>query len=282
MNRTVSVDVGAYRENGFLVVKRLLDAERVGRASKELGLLAEHEAEYPPGSFVLEDNHEEIRKSSRNPLDWIRKIDYPAMSRSRYLMDLFQDGSAEIVRICAQLAGESELRLVFLSTFAKPPRVGSEVPWHQDQALWDLWMENAVSGWVALSRTTDENGVLQVIPGSHARGMAPHGHYDGKIHESIRIADYPDARPEKLYMNPGDVVFFGGKTWHYSGPNRSEERRLGMPVVYAGAKDLRAGIDCDSWLSSKLTMEKPMTTLPMAGARRRYYEERPVVVTSAL
>ena len=277
-----SVDVGAYREKGFLVVKGLLSTKRVESISKELGLLAERVAEYPPGSFVLEDNHEEIRKNSRNPLDWIRKIDYPAMSRSRHLMDFFQDGSAEIVRVCAQLAGERELRLVFLSTFAKPPRAGSEIPWHQDQALWDLWMQNAVSGWVALSRTTDANGALQVIPGSHARGMAPHGHYEGKIHESIRIADYPDARPEKLYMDPGDVVFFGGKTWHYSGPNRSDERRLGMPVVYAGVNDLKAGLDCDNWLSSKLRMEKPMTTLPMAETRRRYYEERPVVIAHAL
>lgn len=269
------IDTTFFEENGYLLIRQLFDVSTVEKIKSELGALASHEADFPPGAFVLEDNHAEIRKNSTNPLDWIRKIDYPAMSRSAHLMTIFRDASSDMVRICSKLIGEEHLRLVFLSTFAKPPHGGSEIPWHQDQALWDLWMHRALSGWVALSKTTDENGVLQIVPGSHKWGMTPHRQYPGKIHESIAIADYPAAKPVKVYMEPGDCVFFGGKTWHFSEPNNSPNRRLGMPVVYGGENDMKAGLDCDEWMKSKLQLEKPLTSLPMTGERRAFFTNCP-------
>jgi hypothetical protein len=128
-------EVGFYRENGYVLIKGVFDAGVVETIKKELGGLAALEDELEPGSFIYEDNHEEIRKQSDNPLDWIRKVEYPAMSRSSFLMDIFRDGGSDIAQICARLIGEERLRLIFLSTFAKPPRSGSEIPWHQDQGL---------------------------------------------------------------------------------------------------------------------------------------------------
>jgi ectoine hydroxylase-related dioxygenase (phytanoyl-CoA dioxygenase family) len=270
----MNVDVKFYQENGYLLVKKVFDEQMVGRIREELSILAAQADEKEPERLMYEDNDEEIRKQSDNPLDWIRKIDLSSMQSP--LMDrLFYDGKSEICRICARLLDEVVLRPLYLSLFAKPPH-GSEIPWHQDQGLWETWMPNAISGWVALSQTTDENGVLQVAPGSHLRGMARHEMLPGKIHESIDIHAYPSIEAVKVYMEPGDVVFFGGRTWHFSEPNRSEQRRLGMPVVYVGDNELQESLSCSEWVESKLaTMEENMAPLPMDEERRRFYRERP-------
>ncbi|MEA2069559.1 MAG: phytanoyl-CoA dioxygenase family protein [Verrucomicrobiota bacterium] len=270
----MNIDVQFYRENGYLLVKKLFDEQMVGRIREELSVLAAQADEMEPGSFIYEDNHEEIRKQSGNPLDWIRKIDLKAMRHSRFLMGLFRDGRSKVARICARLVDDEALRLIFLSTFAKPPRGGAEIPWHQDQGLWDLWMPNAISGWVALSQTTDENGVLQVVPGSHLQGMVRHQVLPGKIHESIDVSAFPDMEAVKVYMEPGDAVFFGGLTWHFSEPNRSDGRRLGMPVVYVGENQLRDSLSCSEWVESKLGMPENMAPLPMTEERRKFYRDR--------
>ena len=103
--------------------------------------------------------------------------------------------------------------------------------------------------------------------------------YPGKIHESINIADYPEAQPVKVYMEPGDVIFFGGRTLHYSEPNHSDHRRLGMPVVYTGEENLKEGLACSEWVESKLLTEGNMPTLPMTRERYLFYHESPKIHT---
>ena len=57
----------------------------------------------------------------------------------------------------------------------KPPRHGSEKPWHQDCAYFNLQEGTTVVGvWIALDEATAENGCLHIIPGSHIEGPMIH------------------------------------------------------------------------------------------------------------
>ena len=49
----------------------------------------------------------------------------------------------------------------------KPARHGGEVPWHQDNGYWRCTPANLVSIWMALDDADEENGCMNVIPGSH-------------------------------------------------------------------------------------------------------------------
>lgn len=267
----------AYREEGYTIVRGMFSSETVHNIKNELSAIGRNASAFEGESIQYEDNYEDIRRRSDNPLDWIRKVDYPAMSTSSYLMSLFQDRESPLVKMAEQLIGAEDLAIVFLTCFAKPPRSGAEIPWHQDQALWHLWMDTALSGWVALDECTDKNGCLQFVPGSHKWGMQPHRQYEGKIHESIRIADYPEAQPEKAYMEPGDVAFFGGKVWHFSEANRSDKRRLAVPACYASGREIQTGLQCNDWLTSKLALEKPLAPIPLEPAARDYFANRPLV-----
>ncbi len=44
---------------------------------------------------------------------------------------------------------------------------GGRIPWHQDGAYFKLIPEANISFWLALDEATEENGCMQVLPGTH-------------------------------------------------------------------------------------------------------------------
>ena len=83
----------------------------------------------------------------------------------------------------------------------KPPRHGSEKPWHQDCAYFNLPEGTTVVGvWIALDEATPENGCLHVIPGSHNEG--PMIHFKRRDWQ-ICDTDVPVARDTMVPLKPG-------------------------------------------------------------------------------
>ena len=58
--------------------------------------------------------------------------------------------------------------------FLKEPKDGSVVPWHQDAQYWPLFPANAVTVWLALYDTNEENGAMKILKGSNKQGMFQH------------------------------------------------------------------------------------------------------------
>jgi len=58
--------------------------------------------------------------------------------------------------------------------FLKEPNDGSVVPWHQDAQYWPLNPSNAVTVWLAVFDTDEENGAMKVVSGSHKMGRFVH------------------------------------------------------------------------------------------------------------
>ncbi len=79
-----------------------------------------------------------------------------------------------LLSIVEQLIG-SPVKLIQDMALLKPPRIGGEKPWHQDNAYFLMEPLEKVAGvWIALDRATPENGCMHVIPASHRRGPQPH------------------------------------------------------------------------------------------------------------
>ena len=112
----------------------------------------------------------------------------------------------------------------------KPPRHGSEKPWHQDLAYFNLPMGTPVVGvWIALDEATPENGCLHVIPGSNIEG--PMIHFKRRDWQ-ICDTDVPVGRDTMVPLKPGGCLFWHGLTHHGSPVNRSEQRRRALQFHY--------------------------------------------------
>jgi len=87
----------------------------------------------------------------------------------------------------------------------KPPGTG-EKRWHADQAYFRLRPSRVFAYWIALDDTDEENGCMFVQPGSHQRGLLPHGNPtpETHIHYSVRDEFIPPLpTPDAPEMSPG-------------------------------------------------------------------------------
>ena len=115
----------------------------------------------------------------------------------------------------------------------KPPRFGSEKPWHQDCAYFNLPEGTTVVGvWIALDAATAENGCLHIIPGSHSEG--PMIHFKRRDWQ-ICDTDVPVGRDTMVPLEPGGCLFWHGLTHHGSPVNQSEQRRRALQFHYKPA-----------------------------------------------
>ena len=117
--------------------------------------------------------------------------------------------------------------------FVKPPRVGSEVPWHQDSGYWPAAEPRLLSAWVALDDVTIENGCVRYLPGSHRKALEHHDiETDNPNKTTIRDGLFCAGDEVPAVMSAGSVCFHHSLCVHRSLPNASDLPRRGWVLIY--------------------------------------------------
>lgn len=104
--------------------------------------------------------------------------------------------------------------------------------WHQD-SVYLLGSFNAVTAWVPLQDVNLTNGTIQVIPGSHHRGIVPFKRISNKViapyvpflQRDICLADEIRENPITIEAKRGDIVVFKQMLLHRSTPNLGNQIR---------------------------------------------------------
>lgn len=121
--------------------------------------------------------------------------------------------------------------------FSKPSGINHPTPPHQDNYYFNLKPPNVITVWLALDIVDDENGCLRYVPGSHRKGVRPHGR-SNVLGFSQGITDFgldDEANEVRVHLQPGDVAVHHGQTIHRADPNRSTTRkRRAFAIVYQG------------------------------------------------
>jgi ectoine hydroxylase-related dioxygenase (phytanoyl-CoA dioxygenase family) len=141
--------------------------------------------------------------------------------------------------IAAVLLGSAAVRLWQDQLLYKPPGGPAEtvIGWHQDWASWDTVAshEAFVTAWVAFDDVDDENGAMQMIPGSHHWGLVPGAsNFFGTDREAqlAVLGEGRAAEPRSVVMTAGQVSFHHPLTFHGSGANRSSRLRRSLAVHF--------------------------------------------------
>ena len=127
--------------------------------------------------------------------------------------------------------------LIFHTTvWFKEARSAKSVPWHQDGTYFGLDPFEHVTAWVALTPSTEEMGCVVMLPRSHRQGQLAHA---DKPDPNLMLSrgqtvaiDIDDSEAVSLIMAPGDVSFHHTLAVHRSGPNTSNEPRIGIGISY--------------------------------------------------
>ena len=104
----------------------------------------------------------------------------------------------------------------------KHPVSGSTFPWHPDDAYESTDPPRSLNAILSIDSTTQENGCLWVIPGSHHDPLHEHWTEPGEWHRRCYNGNNPGIPVESA---PGDIIFLHCRTIHCSHENRSDSRR---------------------------------------------------------
>ena len=126
----------------------------------------------------------------------------------------------------------------------------SYVSWHQDLKYWGLDCDDLVTAWLALSPATEESGCMRVLPGSHNNVMLPHDDvYDPEnmLTRGQEIATEIDENAAVVMaLQPGQMSVHNVRLAHASGPNRANDRRIGVSFHYMPTRSRQVVGEWDS------------------------------------
>jgi len=145
--------------------------------------------------------------------------------------------------ICNQLYGGGCFALDCSQILVKFAKTATETPWHQDQSYYPSNIEDkrATNVWLALEDCSVESGCLRFSPVPiSSNKLAPHraaGNGKGAL-----TCDLPADMSSVVQtpMRAGSVVVFNNFTFHYGGPNNSDNWRPAFVAQYRPAKMVQA------------------------------------------
>jgi len=127
--------------------------------------------------------------------------------------------------------------------FCKMPGEIQRVSWHQDASYWPLTPSKTITVWLAIDDADEENGAMQVIPGSHVHGQIAFEHSTAAEHnvlgQSVHDARHYGGEPVTFAMRAGQISLHTDLLLHGSEPNRSTRRRCGLTMRFV-PPDVRA------------------------------------------
>lgn len=134
----------------------------------------------------------------------------------------------------ARAAIPGDIAIYRAALFAKAAGGGTELPWHQDGGrFWGVDRDPTLQVWLALDDVPLESGCVEVLPGSHAGGLAtPDG---GNVPAALVAAAGADMRALALPALAGEVLLLHNHTWHRSRRNATCRARRAVTICYMSA-----------------------------------------------
>lgn len=203
-------DVRFYQQNGYVLFHhQLFSPERLDELN---GIFEEHLAE--KGNALSDE------------------LDTPHFRDPRLLDFLLSDDVLDLVE---PIVGPN-IALWSSHFICKDPFTGRKTPWHEDSAYWKDRIdrhEGIVTVWLALDRSTEENGCMRVIPGSHDNGFSEYHPVDSSTNTfGSEINEVDESRAVSFQLERGECSLHDARIIHGASANTSPYRRCGYTMRY--------------------------------------------------
>ncbi len=202
----------SYDADGFVVVKALFNQDEVSTCRDHYMSLREA-GTWPGDSAGVDIGADDplkryprmihMHRWDRRSLEWL--ID-PRLSR-----------------VMTKLLGREPYAVQTMLYFKPAGARGQAL--HQDQSYLKVKPGTCMAAWMALDDCDEENGCLQVVPGTHTIPVLCTEEADVSQSFTDVTVPLPEGKePVPVIMEAGDVLFFNGQLVHGSFPNTSGDR----------------------------------------------------------
>lgn len=213
-----------YRDNGFLAVQKVFTTEEVQQAIQAMYDIIE--SQHPAVKIIYERSISDVTTlSSEQRHASVRKLHNQLDSGDPRLFKFAEH--PKLQDAIAKLIG-SDIERYSDQALLKPPGIGREKPWHQDNAFFDVPLGTPIVGcWIALDNAIPENGCMHIKPGTHNEG--PVIHFKRRDFQ-ICDTDVDLTRDVMVPLQPGGILFFDGLLHHGTPANNSSLNRRAMQI----------------------------------------------------
>jgi ectoine hydroxylase-related dioxygenase (phytanoyl-CoA dioxygenase family) len=213
-----------FRRDGFIRLKDVFDGETLRAYGQELTWL----------TIALNTQTKPLEERSTYDRAFLQ------------VMNLWRQGGParefvfgkRLAGIAAALLEVEGVRLYHDQSLYKEPG-GGITPAHADQYYWPLATDRCVTAWVPLQAVPQDMGPLAFFAGSQAvefgRDLGISDDSEREINAAMQAQGFPVVDGP---FDLGEVSFHLGWTFHRAGPNRSQQPRSVMTVIYMD-RDMR-------------------------------------------
>lgn len=227
-----------FAEHGWARVGRVLSDEGCALLRERSEELMLGRATYPGLFFQLDADtgrYDDLRygKGYEGPsLDYrkLEKLELDPRFRALIANRLY-----ERIARAALASFEGPLAVYRAVLFNKGPKVGgSTLPWHQDGGrFWGVDRAPTLQIWTALDDAPKGGGCLEVISGTHLRGLTtPEG---GVVPAHMLVAEDAEARALELPAMAGESLLVHNHLWHRSRQGQPGRQRRAVTICYMTA-----------------------------------------------
>jgi len=265
-----SEQIAAYGRDGYLCPLEVLTPDEAGTHRKAL---------------------EQTEKTHKDDLP--RPLMQYLRMNAHLTMDvcLDQARNPKILNMVESILGP-DLMLWSCEYLIKESKSRQIVSWHQDLTYWGMdGSDHEITAWLALSPATADSGCMKFVPGSHKESLVPHQDTfadDNLLSRGQEIAvevDEEDAIVAAL--QPGQMSLHHGRMFHASGPNTTDDRRIGFvmrfirPDTPARSREFAMLVRGADRVQNRINLV-PETGQDFTQPRLALYEEAQAAVNQAL
>ena len=196
-----------YKTNGFVAPVNVLTSEETKKIKEEI-------------EFIEKKWPDELVGLGRNNVHYVSPV-FDQVCHNSKILDVVESIIGKDI-----LVGGTTL-------FIKEPDKKGFVSWHQDAKYIGFEPYNWVTAWLAITDANEENGCMRMWPGSHKENIKDHKDTYDKNNLLTRGQSVQNVPIEKTIPNilkAGQLSLHHPMIVHGSGPNKSDERRIGFVI----------------------------------------------------
>jgi hypothetical protein len=235
----------AFRRDGFITINRLIGPSEISLLSTILLNLHEENIGFKEGAQFDAALADADVKQRRFP-----QILNPHVFAKELMGTEFHKLGAAIAK---QILGKNA-RFRSDISFLKPAKIGSDTPWHQDEAFDNPAFDHEqITIWLAVTPADATNSCMSFIPGSHQLPVLEHRPLGNnpRVHALECVGSFDPSLAIECPLLAGDATIHAHRTLHYAGPNHAGTFRLAYALLFDTPPTLRLSPVVYSWRSKQ-------------------------------
>ena len=218
-------------KNGYLMVEEVVDDVLLESLRNDFNAWVEESKSHtdPYGATISGGPRFDLEPGHNASQPALRRVNAPIEVSDAYFRATTDSRMTDCI---ADLIGPN-VKLHHTKINSKLPRARTDVKWHQDFLFTPHSNDDLVTALLLIDDVTEENGPLEVLPGSH-RGELHNLWHDGAFTGSIEDGEAEACKQSATLCTgtAGSVCLMHTRLLHGSAPNRSRAPRTLHISVY--------------------------------------------------